>query len=283
MERGQLSYSKVRALTRVACAATEEYFLDIALHGTASHVEKLVRGYRRAQEAAELSREARQQATRQVSYFYDHDGSLILKARLPAELGALLIKALDVAVNDGTVNDMKAKDVSAETRVKKMACGIEVITSGERPSWGARRADALGRIAESFLQHGSEALNAGDRQQIVVHVDAETLRDGVAGRCEFEEGPSLAAETARRLACDASIVSVVENAQGEPLNVGRKTRSVSARASPRAQRTRSRLSIPGMQQYALRGCPSHPALGKRRRDEALELGAVMPFPSSTGA
>ena len=46
MERGQLSYSKVRALTRVACAATEEYFLDIALHGTASHVERLVRGYR---------------------------------------------------------------------------------------------------------------------------------------------------------------------------------------------------------------------------------------------
>jgi len=89
MERGQLSYSKARALTRVACAATEEYFLDIALHGTASHVEKLVRGYRRAQEAAELSREARQQATRQVSYFYSEDGSLIIKARLPAEIGAL--------------------------------------------------------------------------------------------------------------------------------------------------------------------------------------------------
>jgi hypothetical protein len=226
MERGQLSYSKARALTRVACAATEEYFLDIALHGTASHVEKLVRGYRRAQEAAELSREARQQATRHVSYFYDEDGSLILKARLPTEFGALLIKALDAAVNDGTVNDTRAEDVSAETRVKKMGCGIEVISTGERPSWGARRADALGRIAESFLQHGSEVFNAGDRQQIVVHVDAETLRDGVAGRCEFEEGPSLAAETARRLACDASIVSVVENAQGEPLNVGRKTRSV---------------------------------------------------------
>lgn len=226
MERGQLSYSKVRALTRVACAATEEYFLDIALHGTASHVERLVRGYRRAQEAAELSREAQQQATRQVSYLYDVDGSLILKARLPAELGALLVKALDVAVNAGTVNDTRAEDVPAETRVKKMGCGIEVIATGERPSWGARRADALGRIAESFLQHGSVALNAGDRQQIVVHVDAETLRDGVAGRCEFEEGPSLAAETARRLACDAGIVSVVENAQGEPLNVGRKTRSV---------------------------------------------------------
>src|ERR1700722_3995638 len=81
-------------------------------------------------------------------------------------------------------------------------------------------------MAESFLQHGAEALSSGDRQQIVVHVDVETLRDGGAGRCELEDGPSLAVETVRRLACDASIVSIVENEQGEPLNVGRKTRSV---------------------------------------------------------
>jgi hypothetical protein len=52
-----------------------------------------------------------------------------------------------------------------------------------------------GRIAESFLQHGAEDLSSGDRQQIVIHVDAETLRDSVAGRCELEDGPSPAAET----------------------------------------------------------------------------------------
>src|SRR5450631_1690135 len=34
MGRGELSYSKVRALSRVACAATEESLLMIALHGT---------------------------------------------------------------------------------------------------------------------------------------------------------------------------------------------------------------------------------------------------------
>jgi Domain of unknown function (DUF222)/HNH endonuclease len=221
MARGELSYSKARALTRVACAQTEEYFLSIALHGTAAHVEKLVRQYRRAQEAEELSREARQQANRQVTYFYDYDGSLILKGRLPAEIGALVIKALDAAVNDPTV-----RDVSAERPAKQPEFGLIGRASDERPSWGARRADALGRIAESFLQHGAEALNPGDRQQIVVHVDMETLRDGGAGRCELEDGPSLAVETVRRLACDASVVSIVENEQGEPLNVGRKTRSV---------------------------------------------------------
>src|ERR1700678_2878219 len=60
MARGELSYSKVRALTRVAGKATEDTFLMIALHGTAHHVERLVSCYRRAQEAEELSREARQ-------------------------------------------------------------------------------------------------------------------------------------------------------------------------------------------------------------------------------
>ncbi len=85
MARGELSYSKVRALTRVACPATEETLLMIALHGTAHHVERLVSGYRRAQQAEELSREAQQHATRSVSYGYAEDGSLVLKCRLPAE------------------------------------------------------------------------------------------------------------------------------------------------------------------------------------------------------
>src|SRR6266404_7040282 len=81
MAKGELSYSKVRALTRVATEATEDTFLMVALHGTASHVENLVRGYRRVLETEELSREAAQQANRSVTYHFDRDGSLILNAR----------------------------------------------------------------------------------------------------------------------------------------------------------------------------------------------------------
>jgi hypothetical protein len=206
MARGQLSYSKVRALTRVATAPTESYFLDIALHGTAAHVEKLVRCYRRVQEVEELSREARQQANRSFRYYYDEDGSLIVKARLPAEAGALLLKALDRAMPKPEPRADR-QNVSAET-------------------FPQRRADAVGQIAESFLKHGHESLNGGERHQIVVHVDEETLRERTSGLCELEDGPSLAAETARRLACDASVVRVAENAHGEPLDVGRRSRSI---------------------------------------------------------
>src|SRR5688572_1218228 len=98
MACGKLSYSKVREITRVASAETEDYLLMIAEHGTAQHVEKLVRAYRRCCEAEELSREARQQQNRAVSFRYDDDGSLVLKCRLPAEAGARIMKALDLAV-----------------------------------------------------------------------------------------------------------------------------------------------------------------------------------------
>jgi len=91
-----------------------------------------------------------------------------------------------------------------------------------------RRADALALIVESFLAHEMLEAPGTDRHQIIVHVDQETLRDGTAGCCEFEDGPSIAAETARRLACDASIVTLLENEDGEPLNLGRKTRTISA-------------------------------------------------------
>ena len=68
MERGELSYSQARALTRVACPQTEETLLNIALHGTANHVEKTVRYFRRCLEVQERSREERQHENRSVSY-----------------------------------------------------------------------------------------------------------------------------------------------------------------------------------------------------------------------
>jgi len=211
MARGELSYSKVRALSRVACAATEEGLLMIALHGTAYHVERVVQGYRRAQEAQELSREAQQQANRSLTHEFAEDGSLMLKARLPAVAGALVLKALEAALEG----------------LPKAVISAEV--AEERPiPYSARRADALGALAEGFLAKSEACSSSADHYQVVVHVDAETLRERTAGRCEIEQGPSLPAETARRVACDASVLRVLEDPNGEPLDVGRKTRTIPA-------------------------------------------------------
>jgi hypothetical protein len=156
-----------------------------------------------------LSREARQQQNRAVSFRYDDDGSLVLNCRLPAEAGARILKALDLAAEE-------------------LPSDVPAGTSQQPVSFSARRADALGLVAESFLAHGAIEAAGAERYQIVVHVAAETLRDRAAGCCAFEHGPSMPAETARRLSCDASVVALVENDDGEPLNVGRKTRTISA-------------------------------------------------------
>jgi len=236
MEKAELSYYKVRELTRVASPETEDTLLMIAQHGSAHHVETVVRHFRRAKEAQELSREQAQQANRTVSYHFDDDGSLILKARLPAEAGAVFLKALQLSVEEVRSNEpAEGEDVPA---------GTPTVKSTHR----TRRADGLALMAESFLQHGAEAMSGGDKFQVVVHVSEEFLNAKPSdplttspthdlARCEFEDGPAIAAETARRLACDCSVVRISEDDEGNPLDVGRKTRSIPPALS-RALRSR---------------------------------------------
>jgi hypothetical protein len=185
MERGEVSYSKVRAITRVATPENEHYFLKIALDGTAHHVETLVRVYRRAIEAEELSREHQQQMNRGVTYQWDDDGSLILKARLPADVGAVVLKALELAIPE------TSSPVRPDPRT--YTDGFIPLDSIDKPSMSHKRADALAVICESFMAHGAEAMSGGDRHQVVVHVSAETLKDGGGVCCDLEDGPAVSA------------------------------------------------------------------------------------------
>ncbi len=96
-----------------------------------------------------------------------------------------------------------------------------------RLSAGEARADALVAIADAFLAGGGRSVRTGgDRYQVVLHADAAALSgDEPGGRCELDDGPPVAIETARRLACDASLVRLLER-DGQPLRIGRKTRAV---------------------------------------------------------
>ena len=116
---------------------------------------------------------------------------------------------------------------------------VDVPAGTPRVSSSEARADALVAVADSFLATGPAARTGGDRHQILVHVDAATLSGAdESGRCELEHGAPLAAETARRLACEASIVRLLER-DGKPLTIGRKSRSIPP-ALRRALRTRDK-------------------------------------------
>jgi hypothetical protein len=81
-------------------------------------------------------------------------------------------------------------------------------------------------VAETYLDNASLKAGTADRFQVMVHADAETLQHRADRRCHLEEGPTLPIETLRRLTCDASLVRITKNEKGEPLDVGRKSRTI---------------------------------------------------------
>jgi Domain of unknown function (DUF222) len=87
--RGQLCYSQVRALTRIATPETEADLIMVARHATAGQLEVIVRAYRG------LLNRAAGTTARFVRLDHDDDGSLLLRARLPADEGALVVAALE--------------------------------------------------------------------------------------------------------------------------------------------------------------------------------------------
>src|SRR2546430_85462 len=97
LARGELSYAKVRALTRVATPATEERLLEVGRSGTAEHVERIVRGWRRVDRTAEAREAAERHKCRALRVYRDHDGMIVVRGRLEPEVGELLLQALTAA------------------------------------------------------------------------------------------------------------------------------------------------------------------------------------------
>ena len=247
---GQISYSKVRAMTRVATAENEEFLLMIARHGTASHVERAVRQYRRLKRCQALEAENERHERRSLSWRVDEDGSFLFYGRFAPEQGERIMKAIEAAMEE---IDGEQENVSAETSLEP---------SMDRPlpcPVAQRRADAMERLADAFLSGEGGRVHGGDRCTLHVHTDMETLRmDREGAESTLEHGGNVSAETSRRLGCDCGVVHWVEErgqlgsdgdasglgrrgwnpdlrgeeawrvgaGRAEPLSVGRKTRSI---------------------------------------------------------
>jgi hypothetical protein len=173
---GQVSYSKVRAMTRVATASNEEQLLALARSSTAAQLEKICRL------AGQLApgRERAPEPQRWVHVRTTDDGMTRIELQLRADEATRLLQAADV---------------SAETRPDGFVALAEAALRGDRP----------------------------DRPptEVLLHIDAGTLQGhtGDAG---------VSAETSRRLLCDAGVVPILEDVEGKPLDVGRKTRTISS-------------------------------------------------------
>ena len=216
LARGELSYAKVRALTRIATPETEARLLAVGRGGTAAHVEGIVRGWRRLDRQAEAREVTRQHAGRALHVFQDEDGTVVIRGRLTPEAGALLLRSLDAA-RETLYQRRRANEVAQSPSDP----------AAEAPTRSQQQADALALLAESALHHELDPGAPGERYQVVVHVDAAVLADPAEpGQSVLEEGVRVSAETSRRLACDASRVVMRHDQDGRVVEVGARTRTI---------------------------------------------------------
>ena len=315
MACGRLSYSIVRALTRVATPATEARLVAVACCATGAQVERLVRGWRQADREAQPDAEQVRLARRTLSTRVDDDGMLVLRARLTPEVGAVVLRAVEAALEQ-----------------------VPPAAEGDEASSAQRRADALGLVAESALAGGLDPGSPGDRFQVTVHVEAETLccreaasatprvssetrdmdpaapepaapaADAAAGQAPIEPAVGLHLAAAAHGGGPAAAAAgpdagqaVIEQAGGIHVGIGggapRRLRCRPRGAAPRPRRRRARRGPPdphgpdraapcprgpGSQpvpvprlQLPSLRRPSRGALGRRRGDAARQPGFIM--------
>ena len=209
LARGEVSYAKVRELTRVATPDTEERLVAVGRAGTAEHIERIVRGWRRMDRKAEAQEATRNHKWRALHVHQDDDGTVRIHGRLAPEVGVLLLKALEAA---------------RESPYQRRGEGVP---DADPPTMEQQQADALALVAETALHKGIDPGTAGERYQVVVHVDAAVLVDAdQPGQSLLEGGMRVPAGTSQRLACDASRVVMRHDVDGRVIEVGARTRTI---------------------------------------------------------
>ena len=209
LARGELSYDKAAAATRMMTVNNESDLVHVAIHAAPSDLRSMVAGYLAADrvrriDAGEI---AESLETRYLTAHFDDSGSLRLRGRLDADEGAVVKKALVAAA------DLLFKQCPEEHAGRDSE---------------ARYADALVAMAEMTLAADElPDTSAADRYQVLLTVDAATLGGHGHDVGMLEDSVAITRRALEHLSCDCSVVALIER-DGVPLGVGRKTRKVSA-------------------------------------------------------
>jgi len=281
LRRGEVSYSKVRALVRVATPENEALLLDHARLMTASQLEKLSRKYALVQRHGQDPHPLGDAQRRSVRRRDTEDGMVKIEAVLHPEEAELVWTMINHATTELTreptpsaigdsaeagaagqaptdagsqstsprsdVGDGRSGDSAEASREREAASppGPSVLHQrADAAKRGFHRADALVSVAQRYLR--------GDRPQrspieVMVTIPQRGLLADMTDPTEVGEMSEsfVSAEAARRLSCDAGVVEVVEDEHGTPLSVGRKRRTI-AGALKRALHKRDRIcTYPG--------------------------------------
>jgi hypothetical protein len=246
LAEGRISYSKVRAVTRVATPENENDLVHAALHNPAAHLDRLVRGLLKARRADDEPDPAPRPRNR-VQWRWDDDGSLVIWGKLDGDDGARVLAGLtrmDQERRRAELADeaeamvglvQRGEDGSAEPRYEQNGSAEPSSdVAGVAPS---DLGPALVAAAE-LLCSEVEAPAFAPAADVVVHTDVETLirsaghggaeqpeaqgAEGAAPR--IDDGPALCDAVLQRLACDGRIQLSVDGPDGRTVDLGRKRR-----------------------------------------------------------
>lgn len=208
---GRLSYSKVRALTRVADVSNEECLLQIALHSTGGQLEKTVAGLKRAHDLADLEERHKR---RRLNWRWDGDGMLVISGRFSPEDGAAILAALE-----SVRPEVAAATDSQEEAPARVGPAVD--------------ADSMVALALLVLEHAPSTTADAATHVVNLHVELSDLLENpedTGGR--IEDGPSVHPETLRRLCCDSAAVVVAHHRAGRAgtsMDIGRNSRVIPRR------------------------------------------------------
>jgi hypothetical protein len=248
LSRGEISYAKVRALTRVATIDNETRLIEISRAATGAQLERICRRFRRAtreiEDVPNLDPEERTLRVRPTE-----SGMLRLEITLHPDEAALVLQAIEKArdglrvaarVAAGSVT-AATPDASAEAPPPAPPVTFEATIPARATAAPGRPApspaDGLVFMAEHLLagplasnEHGApmapRSASGGGRYQVFVHMD-RTLFDSQGAMDTFlDDGTRLSAEAFRRVSCDTALVAATDGSGGDVLTIGRRSRVV---------------------------------------------------------
>ena len=240
-QNGELSYSKVRAMTRVATEITERELLGYARKATASQVDQHCAGLRNVQQKFSTPCANRAHDQRKLRVTPTLDGRFLLNGELPEESARLVLKALELCMAQARREEDPSEE-DLEELENPSAEGVPVWDSEDPAAQRAaavkrdqQNADALVDIAQVYLAGGTQRkTSTADHYQVLVHVDEAALR----GQPNTDSKSDLPIETVRRLCCDGSVVAVTESKASSAVKV-----RVPAEAQARANASRDAFEV----------------------------------------
>jgi hypothetical protein len=223
--RGDLSYSKVRALTRIALPQSECELLRFALDASAAQVEAYCRRLRNGDPAPAAADARRALEGRSLTRYLREDGTGTISVELPGSDLDIVMQALEKVgqtLPDDTGGSLFARAADALVEMARMTLAGE--SAGRREPAEPTDQKATGSSAETH--------------QVIVRIDESALR-GAGGQSDHP------LPTVRRLCCDGPVIPLVQSKAGEVLHVGRRQRTVTT-SLRRALEAQGRLcAFPG--------------------------------------